>query len=535
MSKKVVGVRKRKPTKREANRVPELRIESAPLSKLHAHPRNYREHPGDQVEHIIASIKERGFYRPIVVAKDYTILAGHGVALASKKLGKRNVPIVRLPMGPNDRRALKVLAGDNEISKLADEDDRALTELLKEIMADDVSNLLGTGYDASQMAALAFVTRRELKNIQEANEWAGLPEYDSGEEPLKVVVSLRNDEDRTKFLSTLGLELPDGAISTWWPHRPRDDATSIKFVSDIMPRYPIYIPSKNRSDKCLTARYLARDNVPFRLVVEPQELETYSQVFPKDQLLVLPQNGGYVHYVRNWIKAHATKEGHAWHWQLDDNMRGFYRRFRGYRLPCSAGVAMAIAEDFAERYTNVAIAGLNYHMFVARGFGRRGKPGEENGGMPPFYLNNHVYSCFMVRNSLPYLWRLRRNDDTDYCLQALSDNWCTILLNSFAVQKVATMTMTGGQGALYDGDGRLKMSKGLERLWPGVVKTRRKWNRPQHHIADNWRGFNTPLKRRKGFSPEGLEPNEYGMQLQQVKQRVRSQALRDLLEELGPR
>ena len=42
------------------------------------------------------------------------------------------------------------------------------------------------------------------------------------------------------------------------------------------PRYPIYVISKGRVDPCYTARELTFMNVPFLLVVEPQEAEAYA-------------------------------------------------------------------------------------------------------------------------------------------------------------------------------------------------------------------------------------------------------------------
>ena len=54
---------------------------------------------------------------------------------------------------------------------------------------------------------------------------------------------------------------------------------------------------------------------------------------------------------------------------------------------------------------NVAVAGLNYQMFAIPG----------GAGMPPFYLNCHVYSCTLVLNSIPHRWRGRYNEDADLC------------------------------------------------------------------------------------------------------------------------
>ena len=97
---------------------------SVDIDKLKNHPKNYREHPDDQLAHLMKSIEQQGFYRNIVVAKDYTILAGHGVVKASRKLGLKEVPVVRLDIDANSTKALKVLAGDNELGRLAEVNDR---------------------------------------------------------------------------------------------------------------------------------------------------------------------------------------------------------------------------------------------------------------------------------------------------------------------------------------------------------------------------------------------------------------------------
>jgi hypothetical protein len=273
-----------------------------------------------------------------------------------------------------------------------------------------------------------------------------------------------------------------------------------------LPRYPIYVPSKGRADCCLTAKFLVKDEVPFYLVIEPQEQGVYAAQFGEARLLVLPFSNQGLIAARNWIKEHATRTCHKRHWQLDDNIWQIKRRYHGLRIPVDAGIALAVCEDFIDRYENVAVAGMNYEMFLPNG--QR---------FPPFYVNVHVYSCSLVLNSLPYKWRTKYNDDTDLCLQVLAGGWCTILFNAFLVKKARTMTVKGGNTTdLYQGDGRLKMARALERLWPGVVRVGRKFQRPQHIIHSAWRKFDTPLKLKPGIKID-LETNEYGMVLKKVK------------------
>ena len=288
----------------------------------------------------------------------------------------------------------------------------------------------------------------------------------------------------------------------------------------LLPRYPIYIPSKGRADRCLTAQFFVKDKVPFLLVIEPQEHDEYATIFGEKRILVLPfSDPGSVIPARNWIKKYAMAAGHHRHWQFDDNIYRIRRLFRGKRIPCVAGIALRVIEDFVDRYENIAIAGLNYTMF---GFGTAMRN--------PFILNCHVYSCSLILNSIPNQWRGQYNEDTDYCLQVLSNGWCTILVNAFLADKVTTMAMKGGNtDALYQNDGRLKMAHALERVWPGVVEVKRRFGRPQHIVRNSWRKFDTPLIRKPDLEIDEAI-NEYGMELVQVKS-IRSDGIKRVLEE----
>ncbi len=161
----------------------------------------------------------------------------------------------------------------------------------------------------------------------------------------------------------------------------------------ILPRYPIYIPSKGRADACLTADCLAKDGVPFVLVVEPQEAPLYTERYGASRILILPFSnlGKGSIPARNWIKDHSVKAGAERHWQLDDNMPGFYRIYQSRRLYCEAGVALRVTEDFTDRYENIAISGLNYDKFYT---------GHQK--TKPFYLNNNKRQLLLqIRWTLP--------------------------------------------------------------------------------------------------------------------------------------
>jgi hypothetical protein len=272
----------------------------------------------------------------------------------------------------------------------------------------------------------------------------------------------------------------------------------------VNPRYPVYVISKGRADSRLTVRALERMRVPHHVVIEPQEYDAYRAVMAPEKLLVLPFSNLGLGSIpaRNWVWEHAVSAGAERHWILDDNIRDFRRLHKGDRRLVADGTMFRAAEDFVDRYTNVAIAGFEYTMFAQTA----------ECSWPPMRFNTRIYSCILLKNDLPYRWRGRYNEDTDLSLRALKDGWCTVLFIAFLATKVATMKMTGGNTEeLYQGDGRLEMARSLQRQHPDVTKVTRLWDRWQHKV--DYRPFKTnKLKRKPGLVlPDG--PDNYGMRL----------------------
>jgi hypothetical protein len=277
----------------------------------------------------------------------------------------------------------------------------------------------------------------------------------------------------------------------------------------VNPRYPIYIVSKGRWESRQTARALERINVPYRIVIEPQEYYAYAAVIDPAKILVLPfSNLGQGSIpARNWVWEHSIREGRARHWILDDNIHRFSRYHMSRKTPVADGAIFRAAEDFTDRFSNVPMAGFQYEMFVIAKRGHCWKP---------FDLNTRIYSCILLSNEVPHRWRGRYNEDTDLSIRFLKDGYCTILFYAFLAAKTATMSMKGGNtDELYRRDekfdGRLEMAKSLQRQHPDVVRLYRKWNRWQHLV--DYRPFkNNRLILRPGVSvPTGTD--EYGMEL----------------------
>lgn len=273
------------------------------------------------------------------------------------------------------------------------------------------------------------------------------------------------------------------------------------------PKYPVYIISKGRWESRLTSKALERMKVPYHIVIEPQEFDQYAAVIDPAKIYVLPFSnlglGGIP--ARNWVWEHSLSIGAERHWILDDNIRWFVRLNKNTYYKAADGTVFVACEDFTDRYTNVALSGMDYRWFVKRKFHR-----------DPFSMNTRIYSCILIKNDIPYRWRGRYNEDTDLSLRALKDGWCTVLFHAFLAEKMTTMVMKGGNTEeLYklngQADGRLLMAQSLQQQHPDVVTITRKWGRWQHQV--DYRPFKkNRLIRKPGVEiPQGVD--NYGMRL----------------------
>jgi hypothetical protein len=269
-------------------------------------------------------------------------------------------------------------------------------------------------------------------------------------------------------------------------------------------KYPIYIISKGRWESRLTSKTLEKMEVPYHIVIEPQEYDKYASVIDEKKILTLPFSnlGKGSIPARNWVWEHSIKQGAERHWILDDNIRYFYRFNKNEKIRVLTGTCFRVMEDFVDRYENIALAGPHYYFFVIR----------KEGKLKPFILNTRVYSCILIKNDIDFRWRGKYNEDTDLSLRVLKAGYCTVLFRIFLAGKTATMKMKGGNtDKLYKGDGRKKMAISLYEQHPNLVKIKKKWGRWQHEV--NY----LPFKKNKLIKKENIKIkngiNEYGLEL----------------------
>jgi len=107
--------------------------------------KNNKKHPDAQVELLASNIKEFGFTSPLLVDKDYNIIAGHGRFLAAKKLVMTELPCIVIDdLTDAQIKALRI--SDNRIGELAQTDWEMLKCEIEDLNALDFDTAL-TGWN----------------------------------------------------------------------------------------------------------------------------------------------------------------------------------------------------------------------------------------------------------------------------------------------------------------------------------------------------------------------------------------------------
>lgn len=246
--------------------------------------------------------------------------------------------------------------------------------------------------------------------------------------------------------------------------------------------FPIYIISKGRYENPITALSFENAKIDYLIAVEPQEYDLYCAKLGEKRVLKLPfSNLGLGSYpARNFCWEHAKSKGYKYHWLFDDNIRGLCKWINGrkkYIEDINSGL------KFVENYTkqnNIDINGFEYRYFVAK------IPNK------PFKTNCHVYSALLIKNNIPYRWRLKYNEDVDLCLQVLHNGGSTASCVYYMSNKTSTVAKLkgGNQTELYQGnkaEKNLLKAKMLEAQWPQYAKTVIRFGR-HHHLVD-WKQF----------------------------------------------
>ena len=131
------------------------------IDKLVPYVNNARTHSAEQIIKLRSSLREFGFVNPIIIDREFNVIAGHGRLMAAKEEGIEEVPCVFVDFLTDAQKKAYILA-DNRMAMDAGWDE----ELLK-IEMEELQNLgydlEFTGFDEKELADLFGVDDKEVK------------------------------------------------------------------------------------------------------------------------------------------------------------------------------------------------------------------------------------------------------------------------------------------------------------------------------------------------------------------------------------
>ena len=122
------------------------------IDELIPYANNARTHSKNQINKLRSSLREFGFINPILIDKDYNILAGHGRVMAAREEGIKEVPCVLVEHLTEAQKKAYILA-DNRLAMDAGWDDEMLALELENLKELDFDMDL-TGFDAAEIEDL---------------------------------------------------------------------------------------------------------------------------------------------------------------------------------------------------------------------------------------------------------------------------------------------------------------------------------------------------------------------------------------------
>ena len=127
-------------------------MQLVPVSRLVPYVNNARTHSPEQIAKLRSSLREFGFINPVIIDRDFGVIAGHGRILAAKEEGITEVPCVFADHLTEAQKKAYIIA-DNRMAMDAGWDEELLRVEIEALQAADFDPLL-TGFDEKELADL---------------------------------------------------------------------------------------------------------------------------------------------------------------------------------------------------------------------------------------------------------------------------------------------------------------------------------------------------------------------------------------------
>ena len=127
-------------------------MQLVPIEKLVPYVNNARTHSPEQINKLRSSLREFGFINPVIIDRDYGVIAGHGRILAAKEEGIKDIPCVFADHLTEAQKKAYIIA-DNRMAMDAGWDEELLRVEIEALQA-EAFDLSLTGFDEKELADL---------------------------------------------------------------------------------------------------------------------------------------------------------------------------------------------------------------------------------------------------------------------------------------------------------------------------------------------------------------------------------------------
>lgn len=122
------------------------------INKLIPYINNARTHSPEQIKKLRSSLREFGFINPVIIDRDYNVIAGHGRIAAAKEENLKEIPCVFADHLSEAQKKAYIIA-DNRMAMDAGWDEELLRVEIESLQAEDFDIGL-TGFDEKEIADL---------------------------------------------------------------------------------------------------------------------------------------------------------------------------------------------------------------------------------------------------------------------------------------------------------------------------------------------------------------------------------------------
>ena len=136
-------------------------LQLVPIEKLVPYVNNARTHSPEQIMKLRSSLREFGFINPVIIDRDYGVIAGHGRILAAREEHIKEIPCVFADHLTEAQKKAYIIA-DNRMAMDAGWDEELLRVEIEALQA-EAFDLTLTGFDEDEIADL-FAEDRQAED-----------------------------------------------------------------------------------------------------------------------------------------------------------------------------------------------------------------------------------------------------------------------------------------------------------------------------------------------------------------------------------